>query len=50
MGAPGDAPGPGDRTGAPRHATRRCGAASLRTSAGRAGCRQHDRQTGEDAR
>lgn len=42
--------GPGGPTGAARQATPRCGAASLRTSAGRAGCRQHDRQAGEDAR
>ncbi|MET9117066.1 DUF6380 family protein [Streptomyces longwoodensis] len=50
MGAPGDAAGPDGPTGAARHATPRCGAASLRTSVGRAGCPQHDRQAGEDAR
>ncbi|MFI2436251.1 DUF6380 family protein [Streptomyces sp. NPDC018693] len=50
MGATGDAVDQGDAAGEQRHATLRCGAASLRATTVRAGFKHHGGHAGEDAR
>ncbi|WP_406005686.1 DUF6380 family protein [Streptomyces sp. NBC_00637] len=49
MDATGDDVGQGDPTGEKRHATLRCGAASLTATAGGAECEHHGRSAREGA-